>query len=235
MVSKASNLKVLTLGDDQVTLAVERHPRARRLTLRLEPASGRFHLVLPRGVALAEGLAFARSRRAWILRQLDSLPPRVPFEVDAQIPYLGETHRIVHRPEARGGVWREAGEISVTGYIEHLPRRVSDFLKKEARRELGERARQKAALVERRVTKIALRDTHSRWGSCARDGRINFSWRLILAPEPVLDYVVAHEVAHLVHMDHSRQFWRVVDRLTDDVPNAKHWLKRNGAGLLRYG
>lgn len=235
MADKESNLKVLTLGSHQVALAVERHPRARRLTLRLEPASGRIHLVLPRRVALAEGLDFARSRKGWILKQLDSLPPQVPFVEGAEIPYLGDAHRIAHWPDARGGVWREDGEIRVTGFVEHLPRRVADFLKMEARRELGVRAQEKAARVERRVTKLALRDTHSRWGSCARDGRINFSWRLILAPEAVLDYVVAHEVAHLVHMNHSREFWRVVDRLTDDVQGAKLWLKRNGASLLRYG
>lgn len=235
MVGKASNLKILPLGSHHVTLAVERHPRARRLTLRLEPASGRFHLVLPRGVALAEGLAFARSRKAWILGQLDSLPPQVPFAPGAAIPYLGRDHEIVHQPEARGAVWREDGQICVTGFAEHLPRRVEDYLKMQARRELGERAHEKAAGIERRVTRIALRDTHSRWGSCARDGRINFSWRLILAPEPVLDYVVAHEVAHLVHMNHSRDFWRLVARLTEDVPGSKQWLRRNGASLLRYG
>ena len=235
MVGKASNLKILNLGSHQATLAVERHPRARRLTLRLEPASGRFHLVLPRGVPLAEGLDFARSRKDWILGQLDSLPPRVPFAVGAVIPYLSRDHEIVHRPEARGGAWREEGSICVTGFVEHLPRRVEDYLKKEALRELGERARDKAARIDRRVTRIGLRDTQSRWGSCARDGRINFSWRLILAPEPVLDYVVAHEVAHLAHMNHSQNFWRLVAKLTGDVPASKLWLKRNGAGLLRYG
>ncbi len=235
MAVEASNLKILDLGAEQVPLAVKRHARARRLTLRLDPTSGRFHLVLPRGVPLAEGLDFARRRQDWILGQLDSLPPRVPFAEGALIPYLGQDHEIVHRPEARGGVWRAAGQICVTGFAEHLPRRVVDFLKKEARRELGERVREKAARVERRVARVALRDTHSRWGSCARDGRINFSWRLILAPESVLDYVVAHEVAHLVHMNHSRDFWRLTDRLTEDAPGAKQWLRQHGASLLRYG
>ncbi len=235
MAEEASNLKILELDGEPVPLAVKRHARARRLTLRLDPASGRFHLVLPRGVPLREGLDFARRRSTWILHQLGSLPPRVPFADGAVIPLLGRPHRIEHRPTARGAVWREAEALCVAGSAEHLPRRVGDYLKKEARAELGDRARQKSRRVGRRIARVSLRDTQSRWGSCSRDGRINFSWRLILAPESVLDYVVAHEVAHLIHMDHSREFWRLVDRLTADVPKSKAWLRRHGAGLLRYG
>ena len=105
----------------------------------------------------------------------------------------------------------------------------------EARREMTERALEKARLAERTVTSVTLRDTRSRWGSCTPDGAISLSWRLVLAPLPVLDYVVAHEVAHLAHMNHGPRFWALTAKLTDQVTGPQRWLKDNGARLLRYG
>lgn len=235
MWSKRSNLNILRIEDQEVPLTVTRHPRARRLTLRLDPVAGELRLALPRGVALAEGLNFARQRSHWILTQLESLPPRVAFADGAEIPYLGESHRIRHDPQARRGVWRERCSIRVSGHIEHLPRRITDFLKAEARRELTDRAHVKAAKIDRQLARVSLRDTQSRWGSCSVAGCINFSWRLILAPEAVLDYVVAHEVAHLVHMNHGPRFWALVDKLTAETEAPRRWLRKNGASLLRYG
>ena len=235
MADQRSNLKILSLKGREVPLTVRRNPRARRLTLRLDQASGAAQLSLPRGVALAEGLDFARSRTDWILAQLDSLPPRVPFMEGARVPYLGEPYLIRCAPWARRGVWREAGSIWVSGFAEHLSRRVTDHLRQEARRELSGRARDKAAGIGRRVSRVSIRDTRSRWGSCSSDGELNFSWRLILAPEAVLDYVVAHEVAHLVHLNHGPRFWALVATLTGEVAGPRRWLRENGGALLRYG
>jgi predicted metal-dependent hydrolase len=235
MADKRSDLKILKLKGREVPLTVRRNPRARRLTLRLDQASGAAHLSLPRGVALAEGLDFARSRTDWILKQLESLPPHVPFAEGARIPYLGELHEIRSAPWARRGVWREAGCIWVSGFAEHLSRRVADHLRQAARRQLSGRARIKAADIGRRVSRVSIRDTRSRWGSCSSDGELNFSWRLILAPEAVLDYVVAHEVAHLVHLNHGPRFWTLVDTLTAEVDGPRRWLRENGGTLLRYG
>ncbi len=235
MLGKRSNLNILRIEDQDVPLTVTRHPRARRLTLRLDPVAGALRLALPRGVALAEGLDFAQQRSDWILTQLESLPPRVAFADGAEVPYLGESHRICHDPQARRGVWRAKGSIRVSGRIEHLSRRITDFLKREARREMTDRAHLKAAKIDRRVARVSLRDTQSRWGSCSADGCINFSWRLILAPDTVLDYVVAHEVTHLVHMNHGPRFWVLVDKLTAETEAPRRWLRKNGASLLRYG
>jgi hypothetical protein len=235
MANKRSNLKILRLEGIEVPLVVRRNPRARRLTLRLDQASGAAQLSLPRGVALAEGLNFARSRSDWIRAQLETLPPRVTFAAGAQVPYLGDAHVIRHAPGARRGVWREAGTIWVSGFAEHLARRATDFFKGEARRELSERARDKAAGIGRQVSRVSIRDTRSRWGSCSSDGELNFSWRLILAPEAVLDYVVAHEVAHLVHLNHGPRFWALVATLTAEVAGPRRWLRENGGALLRYG
>ncbi len=216
-------------------LAVRRVRHARNMTLRLDEASGAFRLSLPYGVALADGLEFAERRGPWMMAQLASLPPRIAFLAGVRIPILGRDHVIRHDAGARRGVWREPGAIWVSGFPEHLPRRVADYLKSEAKRELTRRTLAKAELIGRQVARISLRDTRSRWGSCTSEGQIAFSWRLILAPEEVLDYVVAHEVAHLAHLNHGPGFWRLAAKLTADVTGPRRWLKENGGCLLRYG
>ena len=235
MVRKGDSLHTLSLEGRELPVRVRRNRRARRITLSLDPASRVFRLSLPRAVALSEGLDFAAEKRGWMRDRLDELPTRVVFAADVSVPFLGTPHRIVHEPGARRGVWREAETIRVSGRAEHLPRRVHDFLKGEARREIACRAHDKARRLDRAVARITLRDTRSRWGSCAADGNLNFSWRLILAPEEVLDYVVAHEVAHLVHHDHGPRFWALVAELTPAVARPRRWLRAGGAELLRYG
>jgi predicted metal-dependent hydrolase len=225
----------LRLDSRDVPLELSRHPRARRITLRLNAGGDGVQMVLPRRTPIHEALAFAERNRGWILKHLQKVPPRIPFAPGAVIPLLGEDHVVVHDPAARGGVIREDGVLRVCGLAEHLPRRLGDFLKRQARDEIGTRARAKAARIERSIGRISLRDTRSRWGSCNSKGDLNFSWRLILAPEPVLDYVVAHEVAHLVELNHSRRFWKLAGELCEDMPGAKAWLGRNSPQLWRYG
>ncbi len=186
-------------------------------------------------MALREGLAFATQKADWLLAQLDALPARVPFADGAVIPVLGRDHVIRHVAGARRGVWRHDGEILVSGLAEHLPRRTTDFLRVEARAAIGPLARSKAAEIDRRVSRLTIRHMTSRWGSCGSDGALCFCWRLILAPEPVFDYVIAHEVAHLRHMNHGPRFWKLVARLTPDLNGARRWLKHNGDALLAYG
>jgi predicted metal-dependent hydrolase len=216
-----------------VTLRVR--PRARNLVLRLDARTGGAVVTLPPGVPPEDGFALARRRGAWILERLVALPQRVPFAEGAVIPYLGADHRVRHLEGTRGAVWRANGEIHVAGRVEHLPRRLTDWLRAEARRETGQRAHDYAGRLGLAPGRITVRDTRSRWGSCAADGGLSFCWRLILAPEPVLDYVVAHEVAHLMAMDHGPRFWRTVERLVPDVSAPRAWLKRHGASLQRYG
>ena len=225
----------LRLQSREVPLELSRHPRARRITLRLNPGGDGVEMVLPNRTPIREALAFAERNSGWIIKQLGKAPQRIPFTAGATIPLLGQEHVIAHDATARRGVWRSEGVIRVSGQVEHLPRRVVDFLKSEARSELGGRAREKAARLDRRVGRLSLRDTRSRWGSCNSNGDLNFSWRLILAPAPVLDYVVAHEVAHMVELNHSRRFWKLAGELTEDIESAKAWLRRNSAELWRYG
>lgn len=230
--------ETLLLDGRAVPLTCRVSPRARRITLKLDAKSGAVQLTLPRGVSRAQGLDFAERHRDWLSRRLADLPPRVPFAEGAELPLLGVPHVVRHAPAARRGVWRENGVLWVSGRPEFIERRVADFLKREAKREIQERARAKAALLPakaRPLGRVVLRDTRSRWGSCALSGDLSFSWRLILAPEAVLDYVVAHELAHLAEMNHGPAFWRLVGRLTESVKEPKAWLRREGAGLHRYG
>ena len=151
------------------------------------------------------------------------------------VPILGVEHLVRHRPDARGTVWLEAGEIHVAGGLEFLPRRLSDYLRRRARQEIAARVAVHAAHVAKPVKGVTVRDTTSRWGSCSPTGGLSFSWRLVLAPAAVLDYVVAHEVAHLAHFDHSPRFWGLVGQMIDDVEGPRRWLRDHGAALHRFG
>lgn len=225
----------LALADREITLAVRRSNRARRVALRVDPAAAEVELVLPWRTSLAAGLRFAASRAGWVAQRLAQVPPRIAFADGVVLPVLGEDVSIRHHPRAGGPARREGAALIVAGRPEHLERRVRDWLTREARRVLWERTRIAAAKIERRVASIRLGDPKTRWGSCSAKAGIAYSWRLILAPPAVLDYVVAHEVAHLVELNHGARFWRLVERLAGDARGPRAWLRINGPRLLRYG
>jgi predicted metal-dependent hydrolase len=220
-------------------LVVETNPRARRLGLRVEPARDCVVLVRPKRVSDKAVNAFIAEHLSWIRDHLNRLPARVPFADGSIIPFRGSDHVIAVRPEARGGVWREGGKIVVAGRPEHTSRRVTDWLRKEARSQLVPLVHELAAKANRRAVRITVRDTRTRWGSCAQSGSLSFSWRLILAPDFVLTYVAAHEVAHLVHANHGRAFKDAVRKLLEPygvtVESASEWLSRRGTALHGYG
>lgn len=231
----ADRTKILDLGGRAVPLRFRRVASARRLILRIDRDNDGAVITLPPRVSQAEGEALVREKADWVLSRLKNLPPRVPFESGQSAPYLGDDHLIRHRPDARGAVWREDTEIHVAGKPEHVSRRVADWFKREARREIVALADTRSAQLEKPYGRISIRDTRSRWGSCSSSENLNFCWRLIMAPYWVLDYVVAHEVAHLLHRNHGPQFWHAVEGLTGQTEQAKDWLARNGEGLHRYG
>jgi predicted metal-dependent hydrolase len=210
--------------------------RARRLSLRVDAASRTVELVLPRGTKAEHGLRFVANHRGWIAERLGALPQPVAFVEGAMIPVFGVPHRIC-RETGRSAppVAVSDGEIRVRGEELHIPRRVRDHLMRLVKQELTRRAHLYAARVGKTITHVGVRDTKSRWGSCSGTGSLSFSWRLVFAPEMVLDCVVAHEVAHLVEMNHSVRFWRVAASLTPDHAAARAWLKRHRNQLFSYG
>ncbi len=213
-----------------------RSARARRASLRVDPAHRRIVLTAPLRMARRTAVDFAQQQAGWIAARLKRLPTRRPFIDGAVLPLFGAPHVIRHRPDARGTVWIEGTEIHVAGRPEHLARRLRDWLMAEMRRRLPPLVHARAARVERTVKRITVRDSRSRWGSCGPDGGMSFSWRLVFAPAEVLDYLVAHEVAHLVHMNHGPRFWALARTLCDGpIEPPQAWLKANGETLLQYG
>jgi hypothetical protein len=204
--------------------------------LRIDATERKVELVLPRGVPVSTGLRFLAAKRGWVAARLEALPQPVPFVAGAIVPVLGLPHRIRRELDPAAPPVRIVdGEIRVRGDPVHLARRVRDHLVAAARAELAARARKLAARIGHEVARINVRDTKSRWGSCSGQGNLSFNWRLIFAPEEVLDYVVAHEVAHLVEMNHGPRFWRVVESLAPGSAGPRAWLKRHRGRLLSYG
>jgi len=214
-----------------IPLTVQRSPRARRISLRIDAAAGGAVLILPAHLPLAAGLAFARQNSGWLSERHARLPAAVPMTDGAVLPLLGVDHPLRHRPDARRGVWIEDGAICVSGKAEHFRRRLTDWLMARAREEILAYARPMAATLGVPLRRITLRDTKSRWGSCSRTGDLSFSWRLVLAPPEVLGYVVAHETSHRLEMNHSPAFWRVVERLAPGARAQRDWLRREGPKL----
>ncbi|EWY37419.1 hypothetical protein N825_17570 [Skermanella stibiiresistens SB22] len=226
---------LVVTGLPAAALEIRESARATRLTLRVDPGRDVIQVVVPLGVSETEAARFVTRHAEWVRGRLAAMPPRRPFIEGAVVPVLGVDHVIRHAAGYRGATHRASGEIRVGGEAEFVARRVRDFLIQEARTELAMRSRAKAATIGKRVAAVSVRDTRSRWGSCASSGRLSFSWRLILTPEAVFDYVVAHEVAHLVEMNHGGRFWALVATLTPRVEAPRAWLKANGASLLRFG
>jgi hypothetical protein len=219
---------------------LRRHRQARRYTLRIQAATREVILTIPPRGSVREASAFAHKHGGWIAARLGRLPEAAPFTDGALLPLRGVAHRIAHRPDARGTVWTESGDngeplLCVAGQAPHVGRRVGDFLRREARRDLEAASRRHARDLGVAIRRIVVRDQSSRWGSCSTTGVLSYSWRLILAPYYVLDYLAAHEVAHLTEMNHSARFWRVVQRLCPGHEPAKAWLDVHGTDLHRYG
>jgi len=218
---------------------LRRNGQARRYTLRIHSVTREVVLTMPPRGSLRQASAFAQKHGAWIAARLERLPDAAPFSDGTVLPLRGVEHLIAHRQGARGTVWVEAiGEerlLCVAGAEPHVPRRVRDFLKREAKSDLEKASRQAAAALGVTIKRVSVRDQSSRWGSCSTTGALSYSWRLILAPPFVLDYLAAHEVAHLVEMNHSAAFWRLVERICPHMSRAKSWLDAHGTELHRYG
>ncbi len=227
--------KTYVLDGLELPVEIRRNRRARRITLSIDAQTGTPQLVIPRGTSYAEALKFLHRESDWILNKIDELPPRVLFEDGAGVPLLGRKCRIRHLPLLPPEVCREGDELVVGGRDKDVKYRVTEWLTNAALQKLTELAQQKMRSLGRSSAKVSVRDPKTRWGSCSEQGYLSFSWRLILAPPSVMDYVVAHEVAHLNEFDHGPNFWLLVERLCPRHRMPKHWLTRHGAKLLRYG
>ena len=223
-------------------IAVKRRRNSRRMVLRVSGASRTISLTVPPSLPLAAAREFATKQGDWLAARLAQMPERIPFVEGAVIPVRGEDHRIVRR-DGRGitrcvpgvGDIDNLPQLIVFCAPEHVARRVTDYLKGQARHDLEQAVQDYAGTIGHKVRRISLRDTRSRWGSCSSSASLNFSWRLILAPPFVLRYLAAHETAHIREMNHSTRFWALTRQLFPETDKAEYWLKKNGSRLHRYG
>jgi predicted metal-dependent hydrolase len=222
-----------------LTLRVTENARASRLTLRIETGGRAIKMTVPPGMPSREVESFLFRHQGWLEAKLAKYPDKPKLRPGIKLPVRGVAHLIVHEPAKRGSVEQASDEdgpyLMVHGERAHLGRRLQDFLKKEAKRDIETMALQLALKCGKKVKSIRFKDTKSRWGSCTSDGSLAFSWRIMMAPRPVIAYLVAHEVAHLTEMNHGPKFWKLCKELCQDagieMDKAKAWLKRNGPAL----
>lgn len=241
---RISQQELLRVGNQSVAVTLRTNPRARRLIVKVHPSTGEVSIVAPSARSLPRAKDFARKEAEWIAARLAQVPEPVRLDPGAEVPFRGKDY-VIRRAAGpreggeRGAVWidREAPRptLRVAGRAEHAARRVEDWLRSEARKELTRKTFMYAAEMRVTPARITVRDTASRWGSCSTKGGLSYSWRLIMAPSFVLNYVVAHEVAHLREMNHGPRFWRLVEQMTPDLADAQAWLHDNGPFLHRYG
>ena len=220
-------------GDPALAVTIRRHASARRISLRVSGADGRITLTLPPRAALSQALAFAEARADWLRAALARQPDRQRPALGAPLPVEGIAH-LIEAPPGRGPARLEAGRLILPGPEGTLALRAATFLRHLARDRLAAACDRHAAQLGRPFRAIILRDTRARWGSCAADGTLRFNWRLAMAPPEVLDYVAAHEVAHLAEMNHSPAFWAQVGRLKPGWQAQRAWLRAHGTSLQRW-
>lgn len=217
-------------------LNVVENPRAKRLILRIESSGKAIRVTVPPGVPEREIIRFLNRQEDWLTSRLVKFPTDTKLRPGVKIPVRGRLHLIVHQAGIRGLTRLDQDAdgqllLIVHGAEEHLSRRIKDFLIAEARKDIELLVKRHTDIIGRKAKSIKLKDTKSRWGSCTSDGVLSFSWRVLMAPPPVLNYLVAHEVAHLIEMNHSSDFWALCLKLCPDTERCKDWLKRNGASL----
>jgi predicted metal-dependent hydrolase len=238
----AVEAKAIEIAFDQAIypVRVRRHRNARRYTLRIQASTREIVLTMPPRGSLKAAREFAQKHGGWIAARLGRLPEAVPFADGVIVPLRGVPHRIVHRHKTRGTVWTETADdgeqlLCVVGDTPHINRRITAYLKQEAKRDLETASRRYGAEIGVKIRRISVRDQSSRWGSCSSTGVLSYSWRLILAPPYVLDYLAAHEATHLREMNHSIRFWRLLAQIAPEMQQAKVWLDVHGTDLHRYG
>ena len=228
--------EMLELDGRAVVLDVLKDKRARKLHLRADPNLGVVRLTLPWRTPAREGLEFLHNHQAWLAKQVARWPVARPFAPDAIIPFNDQQLRIDWHEARPRRAHFGTDILQIGGPREGLSQRVERALRCAAQPIFDAAVQNLAARVARPVTRVRLTDPKARWGSCSRDGVLNFSWRLVLAPNWVREAVIAHEVAHLVHMNHSERFWALAHELYNgDMDQARSWLSVEGAQLHWIG
>lgn len=215
-------------------IKVVKSARAKRMTLRIDSKERLPVLTIPERSSSKRAVEFVEIHRDWIQRSLARIPSTKKFENGDTISLFGTDITIRHNPELRRGVFLENEILYVSGELEFLHRRVKDYIKKQAKNIFWERSKTLAEKLNCPLNDVTIKDTKSRWGSCSSIHNINYSWRIALAPESTINYLIAHEVAHLKHQDHSTRFWKCVVELYPEAEIGKVWLRLHSKELYLY-
>lgn len=218
---------------ENLNIKIIKNNRSKNMRLRLDK-NGTVVLSMPKWTLQRTGLKFIQDNIEWIKTQQNKIISPKVFQNGMEITLIGTPLIITHSPATRTGCHIDTGKLIVSGDIHHLHRRVRDFIKQYAYAYIQQTALQMATVLNEKPTKITLRDTSSRWGSCSSSKHLSFCWKLALAPEFVLKYIIAHEVAHLKEMNHSHQFWATVALLNVQRADAEIWLRKNGSELQAW-
>lgn len=240
MIASESHHRVFLIARSgaSVPVRVQVDKRATRVSVRIDPAAREAVATAPAPRYALDAISFASERVDWIAERLGALPPSVTFTPGARVPLRGVLHHLQHAESGRTVRLDLNGPVPVLlvpGPRAAFGDKTRGFFRAAARTDLAERVAAHAAALKVTPRSISIKDTRSRWGSCSSDGRLNFSWRLVCAPSFALDYVAAHEVAHLREMNHSTRFWRQVERCVPDWESARRWLQANGSALHSIG
>ena len=224
----------LSINGERLPLVIKRHRRAKRICLRYNPTQHTISLTLPRHTRVSVGLQFLMQKSEWLMDTLHEIPEKKQIKPGVVVPLLGARVRIKHEPTLEDRYYLDDEALYIGGPREQFQKRLIETLRTIAVSAIDEIASKHARKIGRRIQRISVRDTRSRWGSCSSNGNLAFSWRLVFAPFEVMEYVVAHEVAHLRHMNHSKNFWELVGYLSPDFEAAKDWLRLHGKELYRF-
>lgn len=206
----------------------------RKISLRIDAKERIPVLSVPRFCSRKRAISFVNENMDWLIENLSKIPPQKKFSDGMRFLLFGEEVIIKHSPQQKRGTWLENNVLYVSGSAEFLHRRVRDYIKKTAAAKFYAQSAELAAKIGQKLSGVSIKDTKSRWGSCSTLHHINYSWRIALAPRSVIDYLIAHEVAHLKHQNHSSAFWNCVAELNADWQSGYSWLKQNGKTLYKY-
>jgi len=221
----------ILIDEKEIPVTFNVNKRAKRIIAKSDLITGGIKITLPHPRLQNEALKFLNTQKSWIKRQLRKTEKNEPLNTKNEIFFTGKKYKLKRVQNQRFGVQKTEEEILISGNPEHHERRLNDFLKKEFEKHLKQHCKHYCNLINRTCNRITVKNINTRWGSCSSTGNLSFAFKLAFAPDWVIEYVIAHEVAHLVEMNHSEAFWKVVEKIYGDHTQARAWLKAHGHTL----
>lgn len=234
LTGKTSKLKEKIKNELNLDIKILRSSRSKKMTLKIDNKTQTPTLSIPTLCSNKQAFEFVKNHILWIEEKIEQTVKPKKFKDGDSVSILGKDVKIEHHPELRSGAIIEGNILKVSGEKPFLHRRVKDYIKKAAKEEFYRLSKEKAKLIDCKINNIVIKDTKSRWGSCSSYNNINYNWRIALAPYYVIEYLISHEVSHLKHQDHSKDFWNCVKNLYPDYLKGKNWLKNKSKELHSY-